>query len=581
MKPLLFPAFLLLACQTIAAERPATKVVGGEDVTRNYPWMAGLHVYDASAFGGAGGYDPEPFCGGSLIAPGWLVSAAHCFTSAGNGDNPSSYSPQADELIIRLDSPNLNDQPDHFAQHIVAHPQYGIADGSDDSDIMLIQLTGKTALRPVSLADSDIMMQLENSTLLDEVVQIIGWGLYDGEDFAIVEIKGESTATGSHPDYLQSVNLDYLPFTDGRCNSAWGGLTKNMICAWEPQPDTSDSFGEDACFGDSGGPLLLPTNTNLSAGVVRDDWLLGATSFGSTVCNSSNTPGVYTKLASFDRWIEQTTASKADPLIDIRADLTVPAMARPDQDFSVEVVVQNGSRESSAEAPVMVLTSEAVSLHPVDGTGCQAIAQGWSCALSSLIAGQQHNRSFTASWSGADEGTASVSLEVAAYQDDYRIANNLRSTDTTITLLPDPVLDPFQVLSNRNRVASVTITARNASGVNEANGAELVFDIPAGLTVTDNNGCTPVSEFLLSCSLGTLAPGAGQAIGLQLEGSGAFAMTATLKNSNGDVIAGDTGQTLNITLKKKSSAGMGSPALWVLGTTLLYRRRKLRNQSSN
>lgn len=578
MKKLLFPAFFLLAGLTIAAERPATKVVGGEDVTRSYPWMAGLHVYDANAFGGAGGFDPEPFCGGSLIAPGWVVSAAHCFTSAGNGGNPAIYSPEADELIIRLDSPDLNDQPDRFAQYIVAHPQYGIADGSDDSDIMLIQLGNKAALSTVSLANNAIMMQLEDSTVLDEVVQIIGWGVYDGEDFAI---DGEGTATGSQPDYLQSTNLDYLPFSDGRCNSAWDGLTTNMICAWEPQPDAGDTFGEDTCFGDSGGPLLLPANTTLSSGVVGDDWLLGATSFGSSACNSRNIPGVYTRLANFDLWIEQTTAGRADPLIDIQANLTAPAMARPDQNFTVEVVVRNGSQENSADSPVMVLTSDALSLDAVDGTGCVAITQGWSCSLSSLIAGQQHNRSFTASWSGTDEGTASVSLEVAADQDDYRIANNLKATDTTITLLPDPVLDTFQVLSNRNRVASVAITARNASEVNDANGAEIIFDIPTGLTVTDDTGCTLVSPSQLSCALGNLAAGASQQIGLQLEGSGTFAMTASLQNSNGDVITGDTEQTLHITLKKKSSGGAGLPALWILATATLYLRRKFRNQSSN
>jgi secreted trypsin-like serine protease len=574
MRKLLFPAFFLLAGLTIAAERPASKVVGGEDASRSYPWMAGLHIFDPVA----STYGPEPFCGGSLIAPGWVVSAAHCFTSAGNGGNPGSYSPQADELIIRLDSPDLNDLPDRFAQYIVAHPQYGVADGSDDSDIMLIQLTSKAALSTVSLADNDIMMRLEDSTVLDEVVQIIGWGVYDGEDFAI---DGDGTATGSQPDYLQSANLDYLPFSDGRCNSAWGGLTTNMICAWEPQPDAGDTFGEDACFGDSGGPLLIPANTTLSSGIIEDDWLLGATSFGSTACNSSDTPGVYTKLANFDLWIEQTTASRADALIDIRADLTVPAMARPDQDFNVEVLVMNGSLENSANTPVMVLTSEALSLSPVDGFGCVAITQGWSCSLSSLAAGQQHNRSFTASWSGADEGTASVSLEVAADQDDYRIANNLRATDTTITLLPDPVLDPFSVLSNRNRVASVTITARNASEVNDANGVEVVFEVPAGLTVTDDNSCTLVSPSQLSCSLGNLAAGASQQIGLQLEGSGTFAITASLQNINGDVITGDTEQTLNITLKKKSSGGAGSPMLWILGAVSLYLRRKLRNQSSS
>ena len=39
---LVFLIAVLLATQAIASERPATKVVGGADASRNYSWMAGL-----------------------------------------------------------------------------------------------------------------------------------------------------------------------------------------------------------------------------------------------------------------------------------------------------------------------------------------------------------------------------------------------------------------------------------------------------------------------------------------------------------------------------------------------------------
>ncbi|MDF1630035.1 MAG: serine protease [Alcanivoracaceae bacterium] len=564
---------LLLPLTSISLAAEVTpKIVGGEDAVQDYPWMAGLHEYIPATTE----YYIEPFCGGSLIAPGWVVSAAHCFTSPGDGDNPSSYSPPAGELIIRLDSPDLSDDPEHLVQRIIAHPQYGVADGSDDSDIVLIQLSSKTVFDTVSLADSTIMGELESSSLLDDVIRAIGWGVYDGDDFTVT--RGE--ASGSQPDFLQSVALDYLPFSDKKCRTAWGGLTTNMICAWEPQPDADDTFGEDACFGDSGGPLLLPEDTLLSSGRTAHHWLLGATSFGSVSCDSSDTPGIYTRLASFDSWIESTTASAGDALVDVVATLDQPTAVQPGQTFNFDVGIINNSKLNSANNATFEVTAADTTLTPVNATGCSSIANGWRCNVATLTAGQQAQRTFAAIWLGADDSSLQTDLQVYSSQDDYRIGNNNVNATTDVTFLPDPSLAAPLINSNRDGRASITVIASNLSPVNSVTDATVIVELPNDLGVTGYPPCQVAeapSRFI--CDLGTLDPEGEVALDFDLKGAGTFLLPITLQSSTGDTHPGDTSKTLEITLKRSSDSGSALPLVALM--LLLYRRRNWRNQPSN
>lgn len=548
------------------------KVVGGADVTRDYPWMAGLHEYIPAT----GQYFVEPFCGGSLIAPGWIVGAAHCFTSPGNGAFQNSYSPKASQLIIRLDSPNLNDAPEYFVQRIVAHPSYGIADGADDSDILLIQLENKTGFATVSLADNIIMAQLESSSLLDDVVEVIGWGVYDDENFVI----DKGAADGEQPAFLQSVRLDYLPFSNRKCNTAWNGLTQNMICAWEPQPDADDRFGEDACFGDSGGPLLLPEGTLLSSGRAAHDWLLGATSFGSIACNSIRTPGIYTRLASFESWIEDTTSSAGDALVDVVATLEQPDAVFPQQMFTIDVGVMNNSRLNSANNVVFEATAANTTLTPVDATGCTGITNGWRCNVFTVTAGQQIQRSFNVTWQGPDNSSLETNVTVDADQDDYRIGNNNANAATDVTFLPDPSLAMPTIIRNSNGSASISVIASNLSSINSVTDATLIVDLPDNLNVTSYPPCEAVAlppRFV--CDLGTLAPQSDVTLNFDLTGIGTFLLPVTLQSTSGDIRPGDTSKTLEITLRRSSDSGNALPLTGLI--LLLYRRRRPRSQPNS
>ena len=72
-----------------------------------------------------------------------------------------------------------------------------------------------------------------------------------------------------------------------------------MICA-------GDLNGKiDTCIGDSGGPLVCNSNSNSNSrnsSGNSNSFLLGITSWGKG-CGRKNSPGIYTKIVKYLRWI--------------------------------------------------------------------------------------------------------------------------------------------------------------------------------------------------------------------------------------------------------------------------------------
>ncbi|XP_073796774.1 transmembrane protease serine 7 isoform X2 [Danio rerio] len=106
---------------------------------------------------------------------------------------------------------------------------------------------------------------------------VTGWGYRSEQDKVL-------------PTVLQKAEVNVL--SQSECKRSYGPVSPRMLCAGVPSGE------QDACRGDSGGPLSCQAQTG-------SRWFLtGIVSWGSG-CGRPYLPGVYTRVAKFIDWIQR------------------------------------------------------------------------------------------------------------------------------------------------------------------------------------------------------------------------------------------------------------------------------------
>lgn len=234
------------------------RIVGGLAVTiANHPWQVAL----------VRGYmqGRSQFCGGSLIAPDVVVTAAHCIDNTIVQSNPARVDVIAGTTLFPEGGERIK------ARAIFVHPQYDRS--TNDYDIAIVTLSGASTLgRPVSIDSQTVA--------LPGSAWVTGWGAVTEGGFGTPDLLGAQ-----------------IPLVDtDTCNAAesYGGvITERMMCAGLREG------GLDSCQGDSGGPM--------TSGEGQSARLVGIVSWGEG-CARQLKYGVYTRVSSVSAWVQSFLA---------------------------------------------------------------------------------------------------------------------------------------------------------------------------------------------------------------------------------------------------------------------------------
>lgn len=250
--------------KTLQETQAVTNVLGGR------PAPVGRFLYLCSLT-----YRAAPgtgTCAGMLVAPRWVMTAAHCLSDE---DGLRTI----EEVSCGMNRPTDTRPRNRFeSDEVVVHELFDPPTSRLRYDIALIKLDRE--------AKFDLPLLGTNETEIDtESIFIAGWGEYD--------------ESGNLSEDLRLAQV--YPVDNSECGEMWNEQYSNLIFD-EGRICAGGTQGR-ICYGDSGGPLIVAHSPRgyYGNGDPEKDMIIGISSFGEC---GGRFPSVFTHVAYFRDWIE-------------------------------------------------------------------------------------------------------------------------------------------------------------------------------------------------------------------------------------------------------------------------------------
>ena len=250
------------------------RILKGEvENAKNWPWY--VYIYKHMIGG-------SPHCGGTILNPRFVVTAAHCFYEKTNQLRNTTYVGNTQDDMKK-------------AKELISHEKYDNAQDNSPNDIGLIYLENILSFNHHT---RPICMFLDPLQLVGEDAFVLGQPERSGNDW----LQDEKFIS------FHSAELEIFSDSYDKCEASRDGST---FCAGiNNQNVTEEEQSPQTCKGDSGSPLMFSTTDYLDGNLVEKWSLIGVLSQGYDCKDESNQSQQNGKVSTFanvnffKEWIE-------------------------------------------------------------------------------------------------------------------------------------------------------------------------------------------------------------------------------------------------------------------------------------